>query len=93
MEAADLLIEDSDDDDTGENIINKTGRVKLVHAKYIMDLGTSLSYVSVNVLLHFYHLSPKKRIWIKLSHLNWTELIANAKKSHLIYKPKNSDLM
>jgi len=88
-----LLIEDSDDDDTGENIRIKTGRVKLVHAKYIMDLGTSLAYVSVNVLLHFYHLSPKKRIWIKLSHLNWNELIANAKKSNLIYKPKNSDLM
>lgn len=56
-----------------------------------MDLGTSLGYVSVNVLLHFYHLSPKKRIWIKLSHINWKELIENAKKSNLIYKPKNSE--
>ena len=50
-----------------------------------MDLGTSLTYVSVNTLLHFYHLSPKHRIWIKLSHLNWNELITNAKKSYLIY--------
>ena len=58
-----------------------------------MDLGSSLTYVSVNTLLHFYHLSPRKRIWIKLSHLYWKELITNAKKSYLIYKPKDSELM
>ena len=57
-----------------------------------MDLGNSLSYVSVNLLLHFYQLAPKKRMWIKLSQMNWEELMENARKSHLIYKPNGSEL-
>lgn len=87
-----MLMDDNDDDDGGEYIKNKTGRVKLLQTKYIMDLGTSLNFVSINMLLHFYHLSPKKRLYIKLSYLNWSELIRNAKKSNLIYKMKNSEL-
>ena len=79
-------------DYSGSRVKSK-GKVKLTQIKYIMDLGNSLSYVSVNLLLHFYQLAPKNRIWIKLSHMNWEELMANAKKSHLIYKPNDSDLM
>jgi len=73
-------------------IEGEQNKVSLVKSKYIMDLGASLTYVSANVLLHFYYLSPKNRIWFKFSYLNWTELMINAKKSHLIYTPKNSQL-
>lgn len=58
-----------------------------------MDIGNSLAYVSVNMLLHFYNLAPKDSIHIKMSNINWVELMTNAKKSNLIYKPKDSDLM
>ena len=92
-EEADLVIEDSDDEVDFYGKRKKTKPQKLEKVKYIMDLGTSLTYVSVNTLLHFYHLSPRHRILIKLSHLNWDELITNAKKSYLIYKPTDSNLM
>jgi hypothetical protein len=67
--------------------------MKLIHNKYIMDIGGSLTYVSVNMLLHFYQLSPKDKIHIKMSNIDLAVLMNNAKKTNLIFKPKDSELM
>ena len=87
---------DSDDDQDNEQATRDKkpqGGIGLIRNKYIMDVGGSLTYVSVNMLLHFYNLSPKERIHIKMSNMDWVELMSNSKKSNLIFKPKNSELM
>ena len=66
--------------------------------EYIIDLGMSLEFVSINVMLHFYNIVPRCHITIKLTNVNWKLLIENAKRVNLmnikrnkqIYKDQNS---
>lgn len=65
---------------------------ELIRNKYIIDMGGSVGLVSINSLLHFYHLTPKNRITLRFTDLDWDILMSNARKSNLIYNVRNSDL-
>jgi hypothetical protein len=57
-----------------------------VKVKYALDLGQSLTYVTINTALHFLHLAPKDLLDIKMNVHDWSILIETAKKSGLIPK-------
>ena len=54
------------------------------NTKYVMDLGLSMKYVSVNVALHFMHLVPKDLVELRLNLEDWKINIKNARKMNLI---------
>ena len=53
---------------------------------YNLDLGQSLTYVTINAALHFLHLAPKDLFDIKTDVEDWSDLIETSKESGLIPK-------
>jgi len=56
----------------------------LAKNKYIIDVGKSVDFVSINLLLHFYHLTPKHKIKVMLTDIEWEKLMENSINNNLI---------